>query len=221
LNIATKLEDVVAENHFNSQILATLPAVAMLRVVSDVLSRVWRWSRNEEDSKEAAKREIKQALWDIQQLLIREDDGPSLFNYLSSSDDRGSEAGGSEHWGDREMIAPQPTTRRNSGGSLGNTNNNNDDDDEVLMLLGGSASLADVDPVTRYRRELSGQMIMLLHHLTNLLIRSRVVLFQGRDSAWHAAIRDVGFLFPRDGWTAHARLQLAKCLSNELVLKTT
>jgi hypothetical protein len=208
LQLATEMDDIMTENHFNSQLLATLPALGMLNVAFGVLRGVWRRARDETNSKESARAQIKLALWEVQLLLIREDDGPSLYSYLTS-DDRGSEGGGSEQW--NQNLA-DGILRNNTFGSQ------EDDDIPLQQLFIDDSQALLVDPTTRYRRQLAGQLITTLHHLSNILIRSRTVLFRGRDNEWLAAMRDVGYLFAREGWTAHARLQLAQCLANELVL---
>ena len=212
LHLGTEIEDVVAENHFNSQILAMLPALGIIQLSLLFLQRLRRWTRNEAKTRESAKAQLRESFWEVQLLLIREDDGPSLFSYLTN-DDRGSEGGGSEHWvatgGGNNGVSDGLIPLRRS--SLG------DDEEDITDLRPYVDETLAIEPITRYRRQLVGQLIMTLHHIINVLIRSRNVLFRGKDKVWRSAMRDVGYLFPREGWTAHARLQLAQCLAHDLM----
>ena len=202
LQLANEVDDIVVKNRFNTQLLTALPALYLVYSSFKSIASFWYWLRDESISIDNAQEELRLVAWTAENLLIQEDDGPPVYSFLTA-DERASEGGGSEHW-------DQAANR------LLRTNSGNDDDEENVGDFIFPQLMEEVDPSISYRRKLAGKFIATLHHLNNLLIRSRNVLFRKHKKKWEFTLREIENVFPRSGWSSHARLQLIKSITFQM-----
>lgn len=229
LALANELDEIVASNHFNTQIMAAIPAITLLYSMVRVMGRFWRWTRDESSTKESAKRDLLLALWEATTLLIKEDDGPTLISFVTYDDHRAeSEADGSVN-GDNERFyqsgganrpfKPSETTVAAGGIEADDEEEEEDDDEQCagVLLLPETGQIADMDPMSQKRRKDAGHLIQVLHFVEDLLYRSRFILFRRRSHDWALAVQDVKCLFAREGLSSHARYRLITSLRQSLM----
>lgn len=185
LGLSANLDKILDDNKFNTRLLVALPAAFAAVMVVRYSYDFGRYLFGSSEEFELVQRSntlepIKLVLWEIETLLIREDDGPALFSNVVNV----------EEW----------------------------EQDGVTEISeeGGADVVQTAVSQRQYERiMLGGQLVCKVQHFMRLLIQSKSSLFKRDPERYYKAVESTRNLFPREGWSANARILLVQSLQRQ------